>query len=107
MTEINLVPIMTAFIALVGAILTYFAIPLLKGKISAAKLKEIIDWVTIAVAAAEQMKKAGLITVPKKQFVIDFLKDQGITVTEQQLDALIEAGVFELNKAKKEVVKVE
>ncbi len=107
MNNVNLVPIITAFIAFIGAIITYFAVPVLKGKISADKLKAIIEWVTIAVAAAEQMKKAGLITVPKKEFVIAFLKDQGITITDEELDALIEAAVHELNKAKKEVVKIE
>lgn len=100
MTNINLIPILTAVITLIGAIVTYYIIPLLKGKISTDQLKILIDWVIIAVKAAEQMKAAGLITVPKKDFVIAFLKDQGVTITDSELDALIEAAVFEINKAK-------
>ena len=100
MNNIDLTPILTAVIALIGAIITYYIIPLLKGKISADKWEEMIKWVIIAVKAAEQMKAAGLITVPKKDFVIAFLKDQGVTITDSELDALIEAAVFEINKAK-------
>ena len=100
MTNIDLTPILTAVIALIGAIITYYIIPLLKGKISADKWEEMIKWVIIAVKAAEQMKAAGLITVPKKDFVIEFLKDQGVTITDSELDALIEAAVFEINKTK-------
>lgn len=100
MTNLDLTPILTALIALIGAIITYYIIPLLKGKISADKWQEIVKWVMIAVKAAEQMKAAGLIVVPKKDFVTAFLKDQGITITDEELDALIEAAVFEINKAK-------
>lgn len=100
MTNIDLTPILTALIALIGAIITYYIIPLLKGKISTDKWNEMIKWVMIAVKAAEQMKNAGLITVPKKKFVLEFLEDQGVTVTDAELEALIEAAVFEINKAK-------
>jgi len=98
--NIDLTPIFTALIALIGAIITYYVIPLLKGKISADNWTDIINWVKIAVDAAEQMKKVGKITVPKKDYVISFLKGKGITITDQELDALIEAAVFEINKAK-------
>lgn len=100
MMGIDLTHILTAFIALIGAIITYYIIPLLKGKISADNWQEIVKWVEIAVAAAEQMQRAGIITVPKKDFVLAFLKDKGVTITDQELDALIEAAVFEINKSK-------
>ena len=98
--NIDLTPIFTAIIALIGAIITYFVIPVLKGKISADNWKDIVKWVKIAVAAAEQMKAAGIITVPKKDYVLSFLKDKGITITDQELNALIEAAVYETNKTK-------
>jgi len=98
--NIDLTPIFTALIALIGAIITYFVIPVLKGKISANNWNEIVKWIKIAVNAAEQMKAAGIITGPKKDFVITFLKNEGITITDQELDALIEAAVFEINKTK-------
>lgn len=98
--NIDLTPILTALIALIGAIITYYIIPLIKGKISASNWESIIKWVKIAVDAAEQMKKAGIITVPKKDYVLSFLKDKGITITDQELNALIEAAVYEINKTK-------
>ncbi len=100
MNDINLVPILTAFITLIMAIITYYVIPVLRGKISAEQWNEIVKWVKVAVAAAEQMQKAGILTVPKKDHVITFLKGKGITITDQELDALIEAAVFEINKSK-------
>lgn len=98
--NIDFTPILTAIIALIGAVITYYVIPVLKGKISADQWNEMVKWVTIAVKAAEQLKDAGLITMPKKDFVIAFLKDKGITITDSELDALVEAAVFEINKAK-------
>ena len=59
-------------------------------------------WVNIGVAAAEQMKVAGLLPdeQEKKDFVLKFIKDKGINITDKELDALIEAAVYEINKAK-------
>lgn len=91
--------ILTLVIPLIGVILTSLVVPLLKTKISNEKLTSIELWVNIAVAAAEQMKAASILTVPKKDYVVKFLKDKGITITDTELDALIEAAVYELNKA--------
>ena len=62
-------------------------------------MRDIEKWVTVAVTAAEQMKAAGLLPPDqtKKDFVLKFIKEKGIT--DEQLDALIEAAVFEINKA--------
>lgn len=92
--------IATLVISLIGMILTGLVVPLIKEKINKEKLTNVEMWVNIAVAAAEQMKAAGLITGDKKTEVIKFIRNQGITITDQELDALIEAAVFELNKAK-------
>lgn len=94
-------------ISLLGVLLTSLVVPLLKTKISAEKLKEIEKWVTIAVFAAEQMKNAGLLPPDqkKKDFVLKFIRDKGITITDQELDALIEAATFEVNKASEQLFK--
>lgn len=95
--NIDLTPILTALIALIGAIITYYVIPVLKGKISTQTWEEIIKWVKIAVAAAEQMKNAGLLNYEKKNYVIEFLKSKGYQINEDELNAAIEAAVYELN----------
>ena len=57
---------------------------------------------TVAVTAAEQMKVAGLLPdgQQKKDYVLEFVKDKGITITDEELNALIEAAVYEINRAK-------
>ena len=37
----------------------------------------------------------------KKDYVLQFIKrDKGITITDEELDALIESAVYEINRAK-------
>ena len=52
----------------------------------------------IAVSAAEQIFKGSGRGEEKKQYVIAWLKERGFTVDENELDALIEAAVYELNQ---------
>lgn len=99
--------ILTLVISILGLVLTRFFVPWIKTKTSneqltaiEKQLKTIQDWVIIAVAAAEQLKSAGKLTIPKKDYVLEFIRDKGVTITDQELDALIEAAVFEINKAK-------
>lgn len=94
--------IITLLISLAGVVLTYFIVPWLKSKTTTQQLDMIKLWINIAVAAAEQMKAAGLMPdgQAKKEFVLKFIRDKGVTITDQELDALIEAAVFEINKAK-------
>lgn len=99
--------ILKIIISIVGLALTYYVVPWLKTKTSNEKLiavesqlKNIKNWVVVAVSAAEQLKNAGKLTIPKKDYVLEFLKGKGITITDQELDALIEAAVFEINKTK-------
>lgn len=92
--------IITLLISLIGVVLTYFVVPWIKSKTTTQQLDMIKLWVNIAVAAAEQMKAAGLIKDDKKAYVIKFVRDKGVTITDKELDALIEAAVYEINKAK-------
>ena len=92
--------IATLVISLIGVILTGLVVPLIKTKINKDKLTVIEMWVNVAVAAAEQIFSAPQQGPSKKMYVIEFLKSKGITITEQELDVLIEAAVFELNKAR-------
>lgn len=87
-------------ISLLGVILTGLVVPWLKIKIGKEKMSQVQMWVNIAVAAAEQIFSVPGAGTQKKIYVIEFLKTKGITITEQELDALIEAAVYELNRAK-------
>lgn len=100
MTADFIIQLGTILIALLGALVTYFVIPYLKTKTTKEQRDNIAAWVQFAVEAAEQLDKAGLITIPKKEFVVTFLNEKGFAITEEQLDVLIEAAVHELNKNK-------
>lgn len=97
----NIDIITKVIIPILGTILTYLIVPLIKQKTTKEQRENIYNLVKIAVQAAEQMADAGLINIPKKEYVINFLTEQGINITIQDLDAMIEAAVYELNLAKK------
>ena len=93
----DLTPIVNAVIALIAAIITTFLIPWIKSKIDAAKLAQILEWVGIAVRAAEQIYNESGMGEKKKQYVLDFLADKGFTLDPNSINAMIEAAVKELN----------
>lgn len=93
----DLTPIVNAVIALIAAIVTTFLIPWIKSKIDAAKLAQIVEWVGIAVRAAEQIYNESGMGEKKKQYVLDFLASKGFTLDPDSINAMIEAAVKELN----------
>lgn len=97
----NIDIITKVIIPILGTILTYLIVPLIKQKTTKEQRENIYNLVKIAVKAAEQMHDAGLINIPKKEYVINFLTRKGINITIQDLDVMIEAAVQELNLAKK------
>lgn len=94
----DITPIIEAVAALIAALITAFLVPYIKSKTTAEQQKEINAWVKIAVAAAEQIFKGSGRGEEKKQYVIAWLKERGVTVDENELDALIEAAVYELTQ---------
>ena len=93
----DLTPIVNAVIALIASIITTFLIPWIKSKIDAAKLAQIVEWVGIAVRAAEQIYNESGMGEKKKQYVLDFLASKGFTLDPDSINAMIEAAVKELN----------
>lgn len=93
----DLTPIVNAVITLIAAIVTTFLIPWIKSKIDAAKLAQIVEWVGIAVRAAEQIYNESGMGEKKKQYVLNFLADKGFTLDPNSINAMIEAAVKELN----------
>lgn len=93
----DLTPIVNAVIALIAAIITTFLIPWIKSKIDAAKLAQIVEWVGIAVRAAEQIYNESGMGEKKKQYVLDFLASKGFTLDPDSINAMIEAAVKDLN----------
>ena len=94
----DITPIIEAVAALIGVIVTCVLIPFIKSKTTASQQAEINAWVKIAVSAAEQIFNGGGRGEEKKAYVIAWLKEHGVKVDETELDALIEAAVYELNQ---------
>lgn len=92
--------ILMAVLTLIALVLTGFAVPWLKAKLGAENLSTVEMWINDAVAAAEQIFKLSGSGPSKKTYVMEFLKGKGITITDEELDALIEAAVYELNRSK-------
>lgn len=92
-------------ISVVAALIAYYVIPFLKEKVKEAKYQDLVKAVTIAVEAAEQTFKEGGMGKVKKEdvikFITSYLNDNKIDISVDQLDRLIEAAVFQLNKGKK------
>lgn len=92
------VQIGTTLIALFGAIITYIVVPYVKSKTTEQQQSNIVFWIKTAVNAAEQVFADSGMGTQKKEYVMEFIQNMGISLTEDELDALIEAAVLEINK---------
>lgn len=81
----DITPIVEAVVAVVCAVVTCVLIPYIKSKTTAEQQKEINAWVKIAVAAAEQIFAGSGRGEEKKEYVVQWLKDRGITVDAEKL----------------------
>lgn len=97
--------ILKIVVSVVMALIAYYAIPYIKRRIESDKYKELLEMIDIAVQAAEQsIKGKGMGTLKKENvttFIKSWLAQVGLNITDEQLDQLIEAAVFELNKGRK------
>ena len=90
--------ILLAVIALLSAIVTGVVIPWVRAKTTLAQRQQLTAWVSIAVQAAEQLYKGSGRGQEKKEYVVAWLNERGITFDEETVDAAIEAAVYGLVK---------
>ena len=88
--------IVEAVFALIAAVITAVVIPYIKSKTTTEQQMQINAWVRIAVAAAEQIFVGSGRGEEKKAYVLQWLKERGITVDAAKIDAMIEAAVYDL-----------
>ena len=103
---IDLTQIILAIITLIGGIITRYLIPWIKGKLSDQQYEALKILVRTGVFAAEQIFSSEE-WKEKKDYVVNLLKENGYTVDETSVDALIEATVRELRIAQNGQKKVE
>lgn len=92
----DITPIVQGIAAIIGALITVFLIPYIRSKTGMAKQEQFAMWVKIAVGAAEQLFAQKGMGEQKKAYVMAFLHAHGMTVDEDELDALIESAVYAL-----------
>lgn len=92
----DITPIINAIIALAAALVTAFLVPWLKKKAAACDMEELLSWVNIAVAAAEQLYISTQ-GDEKKMYVLKYLADKGYKVDEEDVENTIESEVLRLH----------
>lgn len=101
MNEI-LYEILKASIVLVLILLTRYAVPYLKQMVENSKYEWVVKWAEIAVKSAEQTvfgdKKGPERKAIVTQFIKKMLLQKNISISDEQLNNIIEAAVFAMKK---------
>lgn len=95
---IDITGIIVLAISLTVALATAFLLPQLRARLSAEQFAHLKLWVRIAVQAAEMIYVGTGRGAEKKEHVLKFLRERGLTVNMDEIDALIESTVYELKK---------
>lgn len=101
MNKMDITPILELAVKLIFAAVTIFLIPKIKKlfatKVSESDQKKLIRWAEIAVQAAEEAARSGLIDKKAKyQYAKSFLEARGATLDVDAMQALIDSTVWEL-----------
>lgn len=108
MDKMDITPILELAVKLIFTLITIFLVPKLKElistKVAESDQKKIIRWVELAVQAAEEAERSGLIDKKAKyQYAKDFLEKRGVTFDADTMQALIDSTCWELfNQFKKD-----
>lgn len=104
MNEI-LFEVLKAAVVVAVILLVRYAVPFIKARIETSEYDWIIKWAEIAVRSAEQTILGSGTGKDKKAIVTEFLKklliSKNISLSDEQLDNLIEAAVFAMNEGKR------
>lgn len=94
--NIDITEILSIIVYLAVAIVSAFLVPAIKSNLSGQEMTELLKWVDIGVAAAEQLYESTQGTA-KKKYVLGFLESKGYTVDENNLNEMVEAAVNRLH----------
>ena len=98
MTTYNITGIVLALIALIFAIAGALLLPLIRERLKGERFARFRELVSIGVFAAEQVFKGKGLGAKKKEYVIKFLAEHGVTMDMDIIEKAIEAEVFEMKK---------
>lgn len=93
----NLTPILEAVVALAVTLATVFLIPWLRGKTTASQREDLLNWVDIAVAAAQQLyhQCSGQ---QRLEYALTVLTERGFDVDSDAVLDAVEAAVLKLHQ---------
>ena len=92
--------ILKLVISIVAALIGVYLVPYLKNKLADEKYAQLLSMVEVAVRAAEQTLGSGDGYLKKEEVmrvVVIWMADNGIKISEEQLNQLVEAAVFNMN----------
>lgn len=94
--------ILKAAVMLVIVLLVRYAIPYVKLKVEDTKYAWLVKWVELSVKSAEQTIVGNKTGAEKKAIVTEFIKNllmqKNISISDDQLNTLIESAVYIMNK---------
>lgn len=93
----DITSILEAVIALATAVITVFLLPWLSGKTTAQEREDLLGWVDIAVAAAQQLyhQCSGR---QRLDYALSVLEERGFNVEEGAVVDAVEAAVLKLHR---------
>jgi hypothetical protein len=95
MTDIT--PIIELIVTVLAALCSIVIIPYIKTRLNRAQLDKAVQWVEIAVNAAEEAARTGLIEKGAKYgYAVELLERNGITFDAATTQALVDATVWQL-----------
>lgn len=89
--------VFTAFIALLMAAISAFVIPWLRRQMAAEDLDDLLVWVEIAVAAAQQLYHS-CDGEKRLQHALGVLADKGFDINDKAVRSAVEAAVLKLHQ---------
>lgn len=105
MTSEQITQIILALIGLVGTIIGGVLIPYIRTKTTKTQRENVYAIIKLAVQAAEQIFNKGGQGIEKYDYVVKYIKNMGVKISEKDLKVLIESAVKELQLAQNEFIK--
>lgn len=94
--------IIRAIVVIAIMALVRYAIPVLKTKAKESNLSWLYDWAVYAVKAAQQTNTGTGMGAAKKaivkEFLLELIKEYNVTITDSQLENLIESAVYAMKQ---------
>ena len=93
---IDITQILVLFIEILASIVSVFVVRYLRSKLSSEQMELLSAAVNTAVYGAEQIFKGTGLGQKKKEYVVNYLRENGYDVDTEAVNAAIEAAVIKM-----------